>query len=290
MARSLLFTPGDAPAKMRKAATSGADAVILDLEDSVAPAAKPLARDQIALFLAESRQSRPVQLWVRINPLSTGLALEDLAKVVAGAPDGIVLPKAEGARDVRRLSDYLAALEIREGLAPGAIRILPIATETPRALFKLGTYEEAGDRLAGLTWGAEDLPTAVGASANRTQQGQLTDLCRLARTLCLAGAASAEVPAIETVYPAFADLDGLRLYAEQGRREGFSGMMAIHPNQVKVINQAFSPSADEIARAKRIVEAFASAPNAGVLVLDGAMVDAPHLKQAQRLLAESGHL
>jgi citrate lyase subunit beta/citryl-CoA lyase len=207
--------------------------------------------------------------------------------VVGGAPHGIVLPKAEGARDVLQLSNYLSALEAREGLPAGAIRILPIATETPRALFNLETYGAAGDRLAGLTWGAEDLPAAVGASVNRMPDGRFTDLCRWARTLCLAGAASAGTAAIETVYPAFSDLEGLQLYAEQGRREGFSGMMAIHPAQVPIINRAFSPNAEEIARAQRIVDAFAAEPGAGVLAVDGAMLDAPHLKQAQRLLSDA---
>jgi citrate lyase subunit beta/citryl-CoA lyase len=287
-ARSLLFSPGDAPAKMEKGWASGADALILDLEDSVAIAAKPAAREAVAAFLASKPRPRSPKLYVRINPLSSPFILEDLAAIVGAAPDGVMLPKADDAADIALVASWLDALEVREGLERGSIRILPIAAESPAALFRLGGYAPAHPRLAGLTWGAEDLPAATGASVNRLESGEYTDLCRMARSLCLAGAAAAEVPAIETVYPAFKDLEGLRRYAEQARREGFLGMMAIHPAQAPIINAAFTPSAEEIAHAKSVVAAFEADPGAGVLAVDGKMVDAPHLKQAMRLLAAAG--
>jgi citrate lyase subunit beta/citryl-CoA lyase len=286
--RSWLFAPGDSPAKMDKAVASGADAVIFDLEDSVAETGKAAARAEVAQALARHAGARQ-QLYVRINPLSTPHALQDLAQVVAAGPAGVVLPKPDSSADAARLGDYLAALEAQAGLAIGAVRILPIATETPRSLFNLGGYAEAGasigGRLSGLTWGAEDLPAAVGAATNQAEDGGYSDLCRLARSLCLAAAAGAVVPAIETVYPAFRDLDGLRAYAARGRREGFAGMLAIHPAQVEVINQVFTPSAAELAHARAVVQLFADNPQAGALALDGSMVDRPHLKQALAVLA-----
>ena len=282
--RSWLFVPGDAPAKIAKAAGCGADALILDLEDSVALSRKSEARGVVAAALRERAGGGLAEIWVRINPISGPEALRDLAAVVAAAPAGIVLPKSEGAADVATLSHYLDALEIAAGLEEGAIRILPIATETPGALFTLGTYAQAGKRLAGLTWGAEDLPAAVGAMSGRDGDGILSDLCRLARVLCLAGAAAANVPAVETVYPDFKDLAGLRAYAEAGRREGFAGMMAIHPAQVPIINEVMSPSQAEIDHARRVVGLFEADPAAGVVALDGKMLDRPHLKQAMRVL------
>ncbi|MHB8283363.1 MAG: HpcH/HpaI aldolase/citrate lyase family protein [Caulobacteraceae bacterium] len=285
--RSWLFVPGDNPAKMDKAAASGADAVIFDLEDSVAESGKAAARGLVAQAL---ERHLGLQRYVRINPLSTPHVLHDLAAVVAARPDGVVLPKPDSAADAVRLGDYLSALEAQAGLAIGGIRILPIATETPRSLFALGGYADAAGRLAGLTWGAEDLPAAVGAATNTAEDGGFTDLCRLARSLCLAGAAGAEVPAIETVYPAFRDLDGLRAYATRGRREGFVGMLAIHPAQVTVINQVFTPSEAELDHARAVVSLFAAHPDAGVLALDGKMVDRPHLKQAQAVLAREVRL
>ena len=211
-------------------------------------------------------------------------ALAELAAVVPAAPTGTVLPKPDGVADVLKLGCYLEALEAAAGLERGVTRILPIATETPASLFALGSYAKAAERLAAMTWGAEDLPAAVGAEVSRLQDGRFTDLCRLARSLCLAGASAAGVAAIDTVYPAFRDLDGLRAYATAGRREGFSGMMAIHPAQVEVINAVFTPSEAELERARRVVDAFAAQPGAGVLSLDGAMLDLPHLKQARRML------
>jgi citrate lyase subunit beta/citryl-CoA lyase len=282
--RSWLFAPGDQPAKMAKASTSGAGAVILDLEDSVAETSKPAARSAAAEFLA-ARDANGPQLWVRINPLSTAHATADLAAVLPHGPNGIVLPKPDGPQDVVRLARDLHRIEAEAGLAEGSVRILPIATDTPASIFALGGYGVVGPRLIGLTWGAEDLPAAVGALVNRHPDGSFTDLCRLARALCLAGAAAADVAAIETVYAAFKDLDGLRAYAEAGRQEGFTGMMAIHPNQVAIIEQVFRPSETEIAHARRVVALFEANPEAGAVALDGRMLDKPHLKQAKRVLA-----
>jgi citrate lyase subunit beta/citryl-CoA lyase len=286
--RSWLFVPADDEAKLAKALGAGADAVILDLEDSVALERKPHARALAMEFLQARPKPRATQAWVRINPMASGLAEDDLAVVVAGGPDGVVLPKPDSAADVAALSSRLDGLEDAAGLEAGAIRILPIATETPRALFGLGRYADLRPgRLMGLTWGAEDLSTAVGAETNRAPDGGYTDLCRLARSLCLAGAAAANVPAFETVYPAFKDAAGLAAYAEQGRREGFVGMLAIHPAQVETINRVFTPSEQALARARRIVALFEANPGAGVLSLDGQMIDAPHLKQAKRLIGQA---
>jgi citrate lyase subunit beta/citryl-CoA lyase len=260
---------------MEKALGSGADALILDLEDAVAPAAKPAARESVAAFL---RQERRIALYVRVNPLDSGMIDDDLAAVLAARPDGIVLPKAEGGASLRALDERLA----------GDIAILPIATETAAAIFTLGSYGGVTRRLAGLTWGAEDLPAAIGAASAREADGSYTSPYQLARSLTLFAAHAAGVAAIETVYPDFRDLEGLAAYAGRGRRDGFTGMMAIHPSQVPVINAAFTPAADEVDRARRIVALFAANPDAGALSLDGRMVDAPHLKAAQRLLAGIG--
>lgn len=274
--RSLLFVPGDRPERMEKALGLGADALILDLEDSVAPSRKDEARAAIASFLDHPREA--VRLFVRINPLQSDLALADLDAVMPGRPDGIVLPKVEGAPSLRLLDQMLSDRGDESAV------ILPIATETPLAMFRLGDYGGITPRLAGLTWGAEDLPAAIGAETAREADGSYTQPVQLARSLALYGAHAAGVPAIETVYPDFRDLEGLRAYAERGARDGFTGMMAIHPNQVAVINAAFTPSAKAVAHARAIVEAFAANPGAGVLSIDGKMVDAPHLKQAQRLI------
>lgn len=273
--RSLLFVPGDRPDRMEKALASGADVLILDLEDAVAPDAKPAAREAVAAFL---RKARTIPLYVRINPLDGGLAEDDLGAVLPARPDGIVLPKAEGAASLRALDARL----------DGAIAILPIATETPAAIFALGSYGGVTPRLAGLTWGAEDLPAAIGAATSREADGSYTPPYQLARSLTLFGAHAAGVAAIETVYPDFRDLDGLAAYAKRGARDGFAGMMAIHPAQVAVINAAFTPGADDVAHARRVVALFAANPGAGALSLDGKMVDAPHLKAARALLARAG--
>jgi citrate lyase subunit beta/citryl-CoA lyase len=273
--RSLLFVPGDRPDRMEKALGSGADGLILDLEDSVAPAAKPEARKAVSAFLEDHPND---SLWVRINPLDTPEADKDLQAVLGDHPDGIVLPKAEGGASVNELTRRLG----ERGNATA--RILAIATETPAAMFQLGSYG-GFKRLAGLTWGAEDLPAAIGAATSREEDGRYTPPYELARSLCLFGAAAAGVAPIETVYPAFRDLEGLAAYAARARRDGFTGMMAIHPDQVPVINAAFKPTEAEIAHARAVVAAFGASPGSGALSLDGKMIDRPHLLQAQRLLA-----
>jgi citrate lyase subunit beta/citryl-CoA lyase len=273
--RSLLFVPGDRPDRMEKALKAGADALILDLEDSVAPAAKSEARVAVRRFLANHPSSA---LWVRINPIDTHDSEADIQAALGTRLNGIVLPKAEGGASVNELARRLT----ERGNATA--QILAIATETPAAMFQLGTYGGA-KRLAGLTWGAEDLPAAIGASTSREEDGSYTPPYELARSLCLFGASAAGVAAIETVYPAFRDLDGLAAYAGRARRDGFTGMMAIHPAQVPVINAAFTPTEAEIAHARAVVEAFEAQPGAGALSLDGRMIDRPHLVQAQRTLA-----
>ncbi|WP_093313820.1 HpcH/HpaI aldolase/citrate lyase family protein [Sphingomonas jatrophae] len=278
--RSLLFVPGDRPERMRKALTVGADALILDLEDSVALSAKEGARAAVAAFLAEA--GRAVPLFVRINPLDGGLADTDLAAVLPARPTGIVLPKAEGAASLADLNARLRARGNEDAL------VLPIATETPRAIFRLGDYAPGTPRLAGLTWGAEDLPAAIGALSSRQPDGSYTPPYEMVRALTLFAAAAADVAPIETVFPAIRDSEGLRAYAERGSRDGFTGMMALHPDQVPIINAAFTPSDAAIAHARAVCAAFAAAPGAGVLTLDGKMIDRPHLRQAERLLARLG--
>jgi citrate lyase subunit beta/citryl-CoA lyase len=260
---------------MEKALGTSADALILDLEDAVAPSAKPEARRQVATFVAAHPEA---SLWVRVNPLDGTETDRDLDAVVAAHPKGIVLPKAEGGTSVTELARRLT----ERGNATA--QILAIATETPAAMFQLGTYGGA-KRLAGLTWGAEDLPAAIGAATSREEDGRYTPPFELARSLCLFGAAAAGVAPIETVFPAFRDLEGLVAYAARARRDGFTGMMAIHPAQVPVINAAFSPSQAEIAHARAVVAAFEASPGAGALSLDGRMIDRPHLVQARRTLS-----
>lgn len=271
--RSLLFVPGDRPERFAKAAASGADALILDLEDSVVPARKVEAR---AAVQAALREDRPVPLFVRVNPLGSDFIDDDLAAVADERPEGLVLPKAEGAADVLKLADH----------APG-IPILPVATETPAAVFGLGGYAAAAACLAGLTWGAEDLPAAIG-SVSREDDGRYTPVFETVRSLALLGAHAAGVPAIETVYPDFRDEAGLAAYAARGRRDGFTGMMAIHPAQIAAINAAFTPSESEIVHARAVIAAFAANPGAGALQLDGRMIDAPHRVAAEKLLARAG--
>lgn len=273
--RSLLFVPGDRPDRMVKALASGADALILDLEDSVVPGMKSEARKAVAEFLS---RPRIMPLFVRINPLSA-VADEDLAAILPKRPEGLVLPKAEGSASLIELDRRLALLGDRETL------VLPIATETPAAIFALGSFRNVTPRLCGLTWGAEDLPAAIGAAGSREADGRYTAPYEMVRALALFAAHAAEVPAIETIFPMLKDEEGLKSYAGRGRRDGFSGMLAIHPAQVPAINAAFTPSKDEIAWARRVVEAFAASPDTGVIELEGRMVDAPHLKQAHRILA-----
>ena len=276
--RSFLFVPGDRPERMEKALGLGADALILDLEDSVAPAAKAAARRHVAAFLAAHPEAK---LWVRVNPLDGEENEKDLDAILAGRPDGIVLPKAEGGASV----DALVRRLTERGNATA--QVMAIATETPAAIFGLGSYAGA-KRLAALTWGAEDLPAAIGAAASREADGRFTPPYEIARSLTLFGAAAAGVAPIETVYPDFRDLDGLAAYAARARRDGFTGMMAIHPAQVPVINAAFTPGEAEIAHAEAVVAAFEANPGAGALSLDGKMIDRPHLIQARRILAARG--
>jgi citrate lyase subunit beta / citryl-CoA lyase len=282
--RSWLFVPGDKPKMMAKAFASDADAVILDLEDAVSEQNKADARNLVVAF-AQDPPSTSSQFWVRINAIHTGHALADLVAVVKLGPVGIVLPKADSVAAVIELDHYLSALEAAAGRAVGETKILPFATETAKSVFELGSYVAGGPRLAGLTWGAEDLPVAVGAASGRDEHGAFTPLCELARSLCIAGAAAAGVAAVEAVYPPFRDLEGLRVYAVRARRDGFQGMLAIHPAQVTVINEVFTPSAAEIESAERVVAAFDSNVGRGTIALDGKMLDAPHLKQAKRILA-----
>ncbi len=283
--RSLLFVPADSARKLARAPESGADVLLVDLEDSVAASAKGLARAGALAFL-QGRATGPL-VYVRINGLETGLADADLAAVMAGKPNGILLPKSAGGRDVQHLSAKLAVHEAENGMKAGATRILAIATETAASLFQLGTYAGASGRLAGLAWGAEDLSADLGAETSRDGEGALTGPYALARTLTLLGAASAGVAAIDTVFVDFRDEAGLRRECEAARRDGFSGKMAVHPGQVAVINAAFTPSAEALARAGAVVAAFAAAPGAGVVALGGMMLDLPHLKRAERVLGRA---
>ncbi|WP_298396430.1 CoA ester lyase [Sphingobium sp.] len=286
--RSILFVPGDSERKIEKSRASGADAIVLDLEDSVAQARKAIARETVATLLRDGARADKMAYWVRINPIDTPDALHDLAAIVAGRPAGILLPKAQSPADVAQLSLYLDALEIRDDIAPGSIPIMPVATETARAPLTLHHYPDAAlPRLFGITWGAEDLSSALGASSNKDDDGRLSLSYRVARSLTLMAAKACGVEAIDTVYPDFRDLDGLKRDSLASRREGFTGRFAIHPDQVEIINAAFSPTSDEIAWSQQVVAAFAAAPDAGVVALDGKMLDMPHLKQARHILALS---
>lgn len=285
--RSFLFIPGDSEKKMGKVDGTNADAFIFDLEDAVAPARKPLARKMVPAFIGERpRASRKSQFWVRVNPLDTTYTLDDLAAIVPAVPDGIMLPKVNGPQDVEEVSYYLSALEVAHGLERGSIKILPVATETALSTFRLGDYALAGlDRLYGLTWGAEDLSSAIGASGNTDASGEWTHTYKMVRSLCLLGAHAAGVEAVDTLFVDFRDPEGLRASCKASRAEGFSGRVAIHPAQVDIMNECFSPSEEEVAFARRVVELFAANPDEGTLGLDGKMLDIPHLKQAQKTLA-----
>jgi citrate lyase subunit beta/citryl-CoA lyase len=281
--RSLLFVPGDSARKFSKAAACGADVLILDLEDAVAPEKKLAARAHVASLLAED-QKRAFSFFVRINALETGLALADLAAVVQPGLAGVLVPKANGAHDIARIGYYLDALEEKAGMPNGAVKILVVATETAAAMFALGSYAPAHPRLAGLTWGAEDLAAAIGATANKEQDGAWTFPYQVARASCLFAASAAQVAPIDTLFADFRDNDGLAADCRRARRDGFTGRIAIHPDQVATINECFNPSAADIADAQMIVAAFAASPGAGTLGIGGKMVDIPHLKAAQRIL------
>jgi citrate lyase subunit beta/citryl-CoA lyase len=284
--RSLLFVPADSERKLGRAQQSGADAVILDLEDSVVPANRPAARSLARAFLASSG-SAGFRRYVRVNPLASGLVLDDLVSIVPERPDGVLLPKCLP-EDVRTLDHYLAALEAASGLSRGSIRVIAIATETPAAMLALanhayGAYAGVSARLEGITWGAEDLAAALGGQ-NRRADGIYDDVYRLARSLCLLAAAAAEAAPIDTIYTDFRDEKGLAAECAAARRSGFTAKMAIHPAQIAVINAAFSATEEELVWARKIVGAFAANPGAGTLALDGKMVDRPHLTLARRLL------
>ncbi|MEP5937458.1 MAG: CoA ester lyase [Erythrobacter sp.] len=282
--RSWLFAPGDSLKKMTKASDSAADIALLDLEDAVMPQNKPQARELVREFLATRDDKN--RIWVRINPLSSGEAERDLDAIMEAAPGGILLPKAEGGHDVEALDTLLNERESGFGLARGSTRVAALVTETAAAMFATGTY--AGTpRLVAMTWGAEDLSAAIGSQEQRGPDGEYSHTFEMARSLCLLGAAKAGVAAIETVQPEFRDLDKLKSRAERVRRQGFSGMLAIHPAQVEPINTAFTPSEAELAHARAIVQAFADNPGAGTVALDGNMLDRPHLALAERILAEA---
>ncbi|HSA49345.1 MAG TPA: CoA ester lyase [Yinghuangia sp.] len=286
-ARSWLFAPGDSARKMEKAAGGAADIVLLDLEDAVAPEHKRQAREMVAEFLAARSAEERRRLWVRVNPLDGPHTLADLAAVVPAGPGGIMLPKSRGRADVETLDHYLAALEVSAGLEQGATKVIVLVTETAEGMFTTGTYQGA-PRMVAMTWGAEDLADAVGASENRNPDGGYGFTYELARSLCLLGASAAGVAAVETIQGDFRDLEGLRRRAEKVRRDGYRGMLAIHPDQVDVINAAFTPTEEELAAAREIVDLFAANPGAGTIGHKGAMLDRPHLARAQALLASGG--
>jgi citrate lyase subunit beta/citryl-CoA lyase len=286
--RSLLFVPGDSEKKLAKAIDSGTDVLILDLEDSVAPDRKSAARDLTRAFLTAHRPAMPrPRLYVRINPMTTDLWQDDLAGVMPAAPDGVVLPKPRSGEDVHRLSVALVHGEERAGLVAHATRIIPIVTEVPVSVLQLPSYVGASERLEGLTWGAEDLSAEIGSVETREADGSLTPLYRLVRDLTLVTAAAAGVAAIDTVFVSFRDSAGLERECRAAARDGFTAKLAIHPDQVAVINAAFTPGEEEVARAREIVRLFADSPGAGVVSLGGQMLDRPHLKRAERVLARS---
>ena len=286
MMRSLLFVPADGGSKLDKAIASGADGVIIDLEDSIVPERKEHARAAAFEFLksAGSKTQRP-RLLVRINGLDTGMTDADLDAVVPGKPDAIVFPKAEGGATVVHLDAKLTAREAIVGLPEGSIKILAQAVESAAGLFAAGSYRDASKRLIGITWGPEDISAELGAETNRDEKGFLNEPYRLARNICLYGAAAAKIPAIETIYADFRNLEGLRRDTDEARRDGFAGRLAIHPAQVAVINEVFTPTAAQIEKAKMVVAAFAAKPGAGAVGIDGKMFDRPHLIRAQNLLA-----
>jgi citrate lyase subunit beta/citryl-CoA lyase len=286
--RSLLFVPADGGAKLDKAMASGADGVIIDLEDSIAPERKEAARKAALDFLksARGKKDRP-RLLVRINGLDTGTTDADLDAIVPGAPDAILFPKAEGGAAVTHVDAKLTAREAIAGLPEGSIKILAQTVESAMGLFTAGTYKNCSTRLIGMTWGPEDLSAELGAEANREADGTLTEPYRIARAMCLYGAAAAKVPAIETIHVDFRNAGVLRKDTEIARRDGFTGRLAIHPAQVPVINEVFTPSTAQIEKAKAIVAAFAAQPGAGTVGIDGKMYDRPHLVRAKALLERS---
>jgi citrate lyase subunit beta/citryl-CoA lyase len=284
--RSLLFVPGDSERKFAKARGVAADVLILDLEDSVAPSQKAAARAHVADLLDDA-SARDWAFFVRINALDTDLALGDMAAVVKPGLDGLLIPKADSAADIVRIAHYLDALEAKAGMQVGSVTLTVVATETPTAMFNLGSYAPAHPRLAGLTWGAEDLGAAIGVTDNKESDGDWTFPFKVARAQCLFAAAAAGVAPLETLYADFRNTEGLERSCREARRDGFTGRLAIHPDQIETINRCFSPSAAEIDEAQKIVDAFAANPGSGTLGIDGKMYDIPHLKAAQKTLATS---
>lgn len=285
--RSWLFAPGDSQKKIEKAASGSADIVLFDLEDAVAEEEKPKARELVSAFLKTQSAEARRRLWVRVNPLDGPHTLADLAAIMPGAPGGIMLPKARGRHDTEVLDHYLSALEVANGIEQGTTRVLVLVTETAEGMLNTGVYKDA-PRVIALSWGAEDLADDLGASENRNPDGSYGFTYELARSMCLLGAAAAGVAAIETIQGDFKDLDGLRRRAEKVRRDGYRGMLAIHPAQVDVINDAFTPSEEELAAAQEIVDLFAANPGVGTIGYKGAMLDRPHLARAKNLLAQAG--
>jgi citrate lyase subunit beta/citryl-CoA lyase len=285
--RSLLFVPGDSERKLEKGFASEADVVIVDLEDSVAPANKQAARRIAASLIAARRSGSGAAIYVRVNDLATGLTDDDLAALVPVRPDGIMLPKSNGGQDVQLLSAKLRVHEAEAGLPDGGIKILPIITETALGVFAASTYAGIGARLCGLTWGAEDLSAAIGARSARDEAGRYTQVFRLARALTILAASSAEVAAVDTVFPNFRDSTGFATECAEAERDGFTAKMAIHPDQVPVINAAFTPSREAVERSAAIVAAFSAAGDPGVVGIEGKMFDRPHLRLAERLLARA---
>ncbi|MDG4907704.1 CoA ester lyase [Mesorhizobium sp. WSM4898] len=285
--RSLLFVPGDSERKLEKGFGAGADVVIVDLEDSVAAGNKAAARKVAANLIAGHRQQTSSDIYVRVNDLSTGLTDDDLAALVPVKPDGIMLPKSNSGQDVQQLAAKLRVHEAESGLPDGGIKILPIITETASGLLAAASYAGASSRLAGLTWGAEDLSAAIGARSARDESGRYTDVFRLARATTILAAGAAEIAAIDTVFPDFRDMAGFEAECREAERDGFTGKMAIHPAQVPVINTAFTPLPEAVERSRAIVDAFAAAGNPGVVGIDGKMYDRPHLRLAERLLARA---
>ncbi|MDG2302206.1 MAG: CoA ester lyase [Gammaproteobacteria bacterium] len=289
MFRSLLFAPGDSEKKMLKASNVGADCVILDLEDSVVESRKPIAREMVTEFLKEGGNPE-VSYFVRINPLDSGKSLQDLAAVVPAGPAGIVFPKSNGVQEALAIANYIEVLEVEHGLSTGSVRLLPLVSETPTAIFTMGEYKDGPARMMGLTWGAEDLGAAVGASANLQSNKDWTSPYQMTRSLCLFAAHAAKVQAIDTVMADFRDLDRLKVVCNEGRRDGFTGKICIHPAQVEVINEAYSPSLEELDHARAVIKAFAENPEAGTLQIEGKMIDKPHLVLAERVLAFAAEL
>lgn len=286
--RSMLFVPADSERKLQKSVDSIADALIIDLEDSVAAERRPVGREMAAEFLQSTRGKRSWQGFVRVNPLSTPDALLDLAAVINAGVDGIVLPKTDGAEDVVRLSNYLDALETRAGMVLGSTKVVVVATETAKGVLNLVSYGSKPPRLVGITWGAEDLAAAIGAVNNRDEAGQFLFPYQMARSGAIFAASAAEVQAIDTLYPDFRNTAGLEEDCRRSRRDGFLGRIAIHPDQVESINKCFTPSQEDIDFARSLVAAFAAAPGIGVVGIEGKMYDRPHLVQAMKTLAQAG--